>query len=797
MSTTTAPSALRRLGRFCHRRHWQVIIAWVVGIVVLMGVSGAAGTGYSDSFNDFDSEATRGFDLLEQGFGGNTGENQGTIVFVADAGVDDPDVQARMEGLLGEVAAIEGIDVVSPYAEGGQDQIATEGELAGRIAYATVVFPSEINWDDAVAIGDEVKELLPAGEPGDQGDGLQVELGGQPFAEFEPPQSEVIGIGFAIVVLILAFGSVLAMGLPIGMALAGIGAGVAVVGIVSNAIAMPEFTTIIALMIGLGVGIDYALFIVTRFREDLHRGMEPEEAAGHALDTAGRAVLFAGTTVVISLLGMMVMGLDFIRGIGVGSAIPVVFMLLASITLLPALLGAVSHRLEMTRRRGLIAAGLVALSLVGIGLGIDAAPFGLLLALLVIVAGFFSSWLRTPLPPRAPTPPRETVWYRYSRFVQHHSWLSALGGLAILLVLALPVLGLRLGFSDEGNYPEDTTTRKAYDLLSDGFGAGFNGPLFLVTEVPDGTDPDTLVGITEEVQATDGVRFVMGPQPSEDGSVVRWFVMPEEGPQSEATAQLVGDLRNDVLDQAQAGTGLDVLVSSWTAMGVDFSDYLGSRYPAFFGVILGLSFLLLMVVFRSLLVPLKAVIVNLLSIGAAYGIVVAGFQWGWGASLFGVTSGAPIEPFIPMMLFAIVFGLSMDYEVFLLSRMKEEYDRTGDNANAVADGLAVTARVITAAALIMVVVFGSFILEADRVAKLMGTGLAVAVLLDATVVRMLLVPATMELLGDRNWWLPKWLDRILPVVHVDAKPDDLGSRGGVFGDDEAEGDRELIGAGQD
>ena len=800
MATSPAPSALRRLGRFAYRNHWRVIGAWVVGIVLLSAVAGVVGNGYSDSFDDFESEATSGFELLETGFGGNSGENQGTIVFVADAGVDDPAVRDVMEPLLAEIGEIPNLEVVSPYDEGNEGQIAAnpaDPELAGRMAYATVVFPSDINWTEAVEIGDDIRALLPAEEPGDQGNGLQIELGGQMFAEFEPPQSEVIGIGFAIVILILAFGSVLAMGLPIGMALAGIGAGVAGVGLVSNLVPMPEFTTIIALMIGLGVGIDYALFIVTRFREDLHRGMDPEEAAGHALDTAGRAVIFAGITVVISLLGMMVMGLNFIRGIGIGSAIPVVFMLTASITLLPALLGAASHRLEVTRRRGLIAAGIVAVSLVLMGLGVEAAGLGFALALLVVVAGSFVSWLHTPIRHRPPRPPRETVWYRYSRFVQHHSWASALGGLAILLVLAIPVLGIRLGFSDEGNYPEDTTTRKAYDLLADGFGPGFNGPLFLVTEVPEGTDQEALANVTEAVQATEGVAFVQGPQPSPDGAVARWFVMPETGPQDEATEELVRTLRNDVLDQAQAGTGLDVLVSSFTAMGVDFSDYLGSRYPAFFAVILGLSFLLLMTVFRSVLVPLKAVVVNLLSIGAAYGLVVAAFQWGWGEAIFGVAGGAPIEPFIPMMLFAIVFGLSMDYEVFLLSRMKEEYDRTGDNANAVADGLAVTARVITAAALIMVVVFGSFVLESDRVAKLMGTGLAVAVFLDATIVRMLLVPATMELLGDRNWWLPKWLDRILPVVHVEATPDEI-DRGGVLDDGtDEEGDRELVPAGQD
>jgi RND superfamily putative drug exporter len=462
------------------------------------------------------------------------------------------------------------------------------------------------------------------------------------------------------------------------------------------------------------------------------------------------------------------MGLGFIRGISVGSAIAVVFTLAASITLLPALLGLVEHRLEITRRRGIIAAGLVAVALVGMGLGIDAAGFLVLLAVAVLLVGLFLPALKVPLPERKQKPPRETVWYRYSRFVQHHSWLSAIGGVAILAVLALPVFGLRLGFSDEGNFPEESETRQAYDLLAEGFGPGFNGPLVAVAELPDGADPDALQGVTATLQGTDGVVFAMGPEVSPDGSVGRWFVVPATAPQDEATENLVRTLRGGVLDSAATGVDTEILVTSFTAMGIDFSDYLGSRYFAFFATVLGLSFLLLMTVFRSLLVPLKAVLVNLLSIGAAYGVVVAVFQWGWGASVLNL-DGAPVEPFIPMMLFAIVFGLSMDYEVFLLSRMKEEYDRTGDNANAVADGLAVTARVITAAALIMVVVFGSFLLETDRVVKLMGTGLAVAVLLDATVVRMLLVPATMELLGDRNWWLPAWLDRVLPRLEIEGR----------------------------
>jgi RND superfamily putative drug exporter len=533
--TPARASLLRRLGRFCHRNHWAVLAAWIVGIFVLSGISGAVGSDFSDSFDDFESEATQGFDLLEQGFGGSSGENSGTVVFVADAGVEDPEVRATMEEIFAGIGEIEGLEVTSPYDEGVQGQVAFEGPLAGQLAFATVAFPSNINWSDMVTIADDVEALLPAGAPGDQGDGLRVELGGQPFAEFEPPESEVIGLGFAIVILIAAFGSVLAMGLPIGMALAGIASGAAVIGIVTQFIAMPDFTLTVALMIGLGVGIDYALFIVTRFREDVHNGMEQEAAAGHAIDTAGRAVIFAGITVIISLLGMLTMGLDFIRGIGIGSAIPVAFTLLASITLLPALLGIAGDRLEVTRRRGIIAAGVVALSLVGLGLGLDAAAVGIPVAIVVVLIGLVVPWLKQPLPPRRQKPPRETVWYRYSRLVQRRPWPAAIGGFLVLLVLALPVLGIRLGFSDEGNFPEDTTTRQAYDLLSEGFGPGFNGPLFLVTEVPEGTDPDDLLAVTEAVQADPGVQFVAGPVLSEDEQFARWFTMPTTGPHCATT----------------------------------------------------------------------------------------------------------------------------------------------------------------------------------------------------------------------------------------------------------------------
>jgi RND superfamily putative drug exporter len=466
---------------------------------------------------------------------------------------------------------------------------------------------------------------------------------------------------------------------------------------------------------------------------------------------------------------MLLMGVTFIQGLAVGAAAVVAVTVAASLTLLPALIGFAGHRIELTRWRGLIAAGLVAVFLAGVGLDLAPLAVALPLAAIVLILGLFLAPLKREVAHRPPKPRRETLAYRWSRIIQHRPWTSALVGVVVLGVLAIPVFSLRLGFSDESNFADDTSTKQAYDLLVDGFGPGFNGPLILAAELPEGTDPGDLSAITDAVAVDPGVEFVSEPRPNDpdNPTAAMWELVPTSGPQDEATTDLVKRLRDDALPPAENATGVDVAVTGSVAVNVDFAHYLSSRLPYFFTAVLALSFLLLMVVFRSLLVPLKAVIMNLLSIGAAYGLVVALFQWGWLSDLTNVEP-APIEPWAPMMLFAIVFGLSMDYEVFLLSRVREEWHRTGDSRTSVADGLAATAKVITAAAAIMVFVFGTFILENDRVVKLMGTGLASAILLDATIVRMLLVPATMELLGDRNWWLPRWLDRILPKVDVEG-----------------------------
>jgi putative drug exporter of the RND superfamily len=762
-----------RIGRWCFRRRLVVVVLWIVALVVGGGILGTIGTQSRSEFELPDVESRRGTEILEDQFGGQGAGIAGTVVFQADHGVDDPEVRSAMEQMFAEVddMSIDGHDitVTSPYSEAGARQISVVGDDAGKIAFASVELPSDINQEDALDLTDEIKQSVP------HVDGLQVELGGSIFAEFEAPSSELLGLAFAIVILIAAFGSVLAMGLPVGVALAGIGVGTILAGLLSHLVTVPEFASTLGVMIGLGVGIDYALFIVTRFRENLHKGLDTQAATVVAIDTAGRAVMFAGTTVVISLLGMVVMGMSFITGLAVGAATVVAITMVASLTLLPALLGFAGHRVELTRWRGLIAAGLVALALVGLGLEAGVLIIGLPLAVVVLLASFAVAPLRRAVPRREPKPLRETVAYRWSRGIQHHPWRAAIVGAVVLVMLSLPVFGMRLGFSDEGNYAEGTTTREAYDLLAEGFGPGFNGMLLLASEVPAGTDTAAADQVTTALASTEGVAFASPPTFNDDGTAVTWRVVPDSAPQAAETTDLVNRLRDDVVPAATTGTGLDPAVTGSVAVQVDFSEYLASRLPYFFAAVLGLSFLLLMVVFRSILVPLKAVIMNLLSIGAAYGVVVAAFQWGWAGPLLNV-DGAPIEPFMPMMLFAIVFGLSMDYEVFLLSRVKEEWDRTGDSHTSVADGLAATARVITAAALIMVFVFGSFLLENDRIIKLFGTGLATAVLLDATIVRMLLVPATMELLGDRNWWLPRWLDRLLPRVSVEGPSDEDGAQ---------------------
>ena len=706
---------LQSLARASYRHRRSVVVVWIVLLVGTFTVASALGGSFHTTFKLAGSESQDAVDLLHRsGFDSQTGD-QAQVVYETRAGVQAPEVRAAMEQLFQRIAAtVPGSTVVSPYSAEGAHQISRHGTIA--FAELDLADRSEQKYDDAA---EQVQSLVDRVHV----PGVRLALGGNMFSTNNGGSSEAIGLLAAMVILLIAFGSVLAMGLPILTALFGIGTGTALVLALRTVIGMPDFTTAAVAMVGLGVGIDYALFIVTRYRENLRDGLEPEGAVVRSIDTAGRAVLFAGSTVIISMLGLLLMKLDSAVGVAIAISLAVLLTMVASVTLLPAALGFVGRNIDRLglphRRRG----------------------------------------------------GQSTFWYRWSRLLQRRPWPAALAGAAVLLLLAAPALSMRLGFSDAGNGPTTDTTRQAYDLVSRGFGPGFNGPLLFAVRTPGGvTDATALEHLRTMVRETAGVADVTPAQVNPAATVAVFQAFPTTSPQDAATNRLVDVLRGEVVPQATAGTDLRVDVGGLTAAVDDFSSYTAERLPIFIGAVLLLSFLLLMTVFRSVLVALKAVVMNVLSIGAAYGIVVAVFQWGWFADALGLGKPGPIDAWAPMFLFAIVFGLSMDYEVFLLSRVREEYDRSHDNASAVANGLAVTARVITAAAAIMVCVFGSFVLGDDRALRLFGLGLAVAVLVDATVVRLLLVPATMELLGDRNWWMPRWLDRVLPRVHVEAPP---------------------------
>jgi RND superfamily putative drug exporter len=707
------------MAAWCYRRRWRVLIAWVIALVGVNVLAQTMGGDLLKTFSLPGSESQRTFDVLKKDFArpGDTGQ----LVFKVkgDGTVASPEVQQQIDTIVNEIKSQPHVLGVSTLqAPDAARRISADQ----KIAYDEIQFDVQAN-DVPIDLATKMRGLADKANTAQ----LQVELGGSMFTDQTQPASELIGIAAAIVILLIAFGSLLAMGLPIMTALFGIGLGLAVLTLLAAIMDVPSFAPQVTAMIGIGVGIDYALFISTRYREALHEGADPERAVVHAIDTSGRAVLFAGGTVVISLLGLFLIGVSFIRGLAVGASLAVLFVMAAAVTLLPAVLGFVGHTIDR--------------------------------------------WALPGAKKRQNKDVETTFWARWSRQLQRHPWPAAIGGLVILLVLTIPAMGLRLGVADAGNDPTKFTTRRAYDILSQGFGPGSTGPIFVVSEVKSAGDGDVMDQLRQKLEQTPGVAK-NGVSPvilSPNGRAVLINVIPEGSPQDESTSQLVHRLRDQVVPDAEKGSTLNVQVGSPTAAGVDLADILGQRLPWMFAAILILSFILLMLVFRSILVPLKAVIMNLLSIGAAYGVIVAIFQNGWGKDLLGIGKEGPIEAWVPMMLFAIVFGLSMDYEVFLLSRIKEEYDQSHDNAEAVAHGLAKTARLITAAAAIMICVFGSFVLSDMRVLKLVGFGLAFAVFIDATIVRLILVPATMELLGDRNWWFPKWLEW-LPRVNVEGQP---------------------------
>jgi RND superfamily putative drug exporter len=706
------PSALVRLADFSYRRRRLMLLLW---IVVLVGVSvlGSAFAGeHKMSFGTPGADSEQAQSLLESRFPARSGDTI-DIVFEAEAGVRDPAVQPRIQRLLDEAARVGHISAIaSPFSEQGSRQVSQDGTIAFATAQLDTTYEEEFpaaNTRQLMELADEETR-----------DGLRVELSGFAVQFAEQPEfgSEGLGIAVAALILLVSFGSVLAMGLPLLTAVLGLAIGTGIIGLLTNVLEVPDFAPLIAAMIGIGVGIDYVLFIVTRYRASLQSGHEPREAVITAITTSGRAVLFAGCTVIISLLGLFVMNLPFLRGLAVSAISVVLVVMLASVTLLPAMLGFVGRTIDRLH-----------------------VPF-----VAREVAG------------------RQSLSYKWSRVIQRRPIPAAVVCAVVLLALAAPLFSLRFGFPDAGVSPRHYTSRQGYDLLAKGFGAGFNGPLLLVAE----GDAATAAAVGQTVSTTPGVAFVTPPIPSPDGGVTLLVAYPREGPSSQATQDLVHHLRDEVLPSAS----VPVHVGGVTAASVDNTEYVTNRLPFFIAVVIVLSFLLLMVVFRSVLVPLKAAVMNVLSISAAYGVMSLAVRGGWFGGIFGIHEPVPVPSFVPMMMFAIVFGLSMDYEVFLLSRVREEYVRTRDNAAAVADGLAATARVITAAAAIMVSVFLAFVLGEDMVAKMVGIGLATAILVDATLVRMVLVPATMELLGDANWWLPRWLDRLLPEVHVEGESEE-------------------------
>jgi RND superfamily putative drug exporter len=724
-----------KLARWSTTHRKYVVIGWVLLLIVVNVFAQSAGTSYSNNFTLPNSDAQRAANLLQKSFPAQAGDRDQIAFKVSSGSVTDPAVRSRMSAMFAEVAKLPHVTaVISPYAGASAGKTISAN---GKIAFATVVFDEKANLLPKSAPERVVQVARAAGRPG-----LQVELGGQAIEATEQAGfgiSTAVGLVAAIVVLLLTFGSLIAMGLPIVTALFGLGTGLGVIALFTHVVDTPNFSSELAAMIGLGVGIDYALFILTRFREAYATPgptfQNARESVVQAIDTAGRAVLFAGSTVVIALLGMMLLGVDFLYGVAISASIGVLLVMLASLTLLPALLTLTGARVAAGGRRARKRAAARAAD-------------------------------GTPLEAASSRAGAGVAWLRWSAFVQRRPRTIAAISAVIMLAIAAPATALRLGSSDASNDPAGQTTHRAYELLAEGFGEGFNGPLLVVAKVPNnGTTP--VQELRSAIAATSGVVSVAPAKLNPTGEVATITVYPQSSPQALATTELVERLRNKVVPPLVKSTGLTVYVGGVTAGAVDFATTLGHKLPLFIGVVVLLSALLLLIVFRSLVIPLQAAVMNLLSIGASIGVIVAIFQWGWLGGLMGVQKG-PIESFIPVMLFAIVFGLSMDYEVFLVSRMHERWTHTKDNSRAVAEGLALTGRVVTAAAAIMVCVFLSFMLGEDRVIKEFGLSLASAVFLDALVVRCLLLPATFHILGSITWSLPNWLARVLPRLNIEG-----------------------------
>jgi putative drug exporter of the RND superfamily len=697
---------LARLASWCYSRRRRVVVLWALAFVGVTALSVTAGGEHRADYSMPGSESAAVRDLLQERFADRAGDPV-YVVARADGTVADPEVADRLTALGNELAGM------AHVAEVGDPLVSADG----RTALVTVILD-----DRAEAIPVAAIEALMEHTVGATSDVLQLELGGWAvqYAEQGAAGKEGIGLVAALVILLVAFGSALAAGIPIVLALVGLGVGSGIAMLAAHLVDVPEWGAMLATMIGIGVGIDYALFIVTRYRNSLASGSDPHRAVVEAMTTSGRAVLFAGGTVVVSLLGLGIIGLEYMWGAAIAMVLGVLGVLVAATTLLPAVLGFAGH-------------------------GID----------------------RFRLPGTRGHVGRSARWAAWSRRVQRRPLISGVVAVAVLLTLAAPVLGMRFGFPDAGSNPTNLTSRRAYDLTAEAFGPGANGPLVVAVDAQSGAAESAAALVAARISAEPGVAAVVPGGVAADGSAVLLTVVPITGPQDVATERLVRRLRADIVPDTVSGLEVSVAVGGLTALFLDEADYEASRLPWFIAAVLSLSFVLLLMVFRAPLVALKAAVLNLLGISAAYGVIALAVQGGWFGGLFGIDEPTPVPVFVPILMFALLFGLSMDYEVFLLSRIREEHVKGATNSEAVVEGLAGTARVITAAAAIMVVVFGAFVLNDEVIAKVAGLGLATAVFLDATLVRMVLVPATMELLGERNWWIPRWLDRRLPRLDVE------------------------------
>jgi len=708
---------LVQLADWCYRQRRLVVVLWIAALAAAFALASSFGGETKQDYLQPGSESRAAAKTLQAQFPQRAGDTV-QVVLHSDDGFSAAVVRERATGIVADVAAAPHVvGVVSPFSNGGASQISHDGTTA----YALVALDKTADEYTPAQAKALIEPLLAAGD-----ENLRVEAGGPValLSQTAPVGGEGIGLMAAALILLLTFGSAVAMGLPLLTAVFGLGMAIALGDLLMRVVDVPEWAAPTAAMVGIGVGIDYALLIVTRYRSSLADGRDPRHAVLTAIATAGRAVVFAGLTVVVAMLGILLVGQPALVGFAFTASLFVLVTMTASLTLLPALLGFAGRNIERLH-----------------------VPF---------VAKYQHAY-------------DTTRWYRWSRFIQNRPWIAAIGALGVLLALAAPFLDIRFGFPDAQNDPKSSTTHQAHDLITDGFGPGFSAPLVLTVQGASGNELLTSTNeVGRQLAEVSGVALVAPAVINDAGDTAVLTVVPTTSPQDAATEGLVDTLRDTAIPDATSETGLTVAVGGMVASNLDSTRGVADRLPLFFGGVLLVSFVLLMTVFRSVVVPLKAVIMNLLASAAAFGVLTLAVNGGPLGDLVGIPEATPVPILLPIGIFAILFGLSMDYEVFLLSRIKEEYDKTGDNALAVADGLAKSAKVITAGAAVMITVFLSFVLGQDVFTKMFGIGLAAAVLIDATVVRMVLVPATMELLGDRNWWLPGWLDRLLPNLRVEG-----------------------------